>query len=317
MPLPNSLSYFVSRVESGSFPSFHVFPGGKIEYSDGLPEWLNLVDVGDNIQPNSLQLSSKKTEDLSILDFKICAIRESYEETGFLLASKIPNIHDSIKSQHQKEFINFVKDNDIKVLSSRLLYFCRWITPKQSFRRWDVQFFMLNISDSQEDSNLLVQIYPQLNPSSNTNMMHQVSELVCLDWRTPDKFYDAFCEGEIKTVTPQVYMLNQMKMFHRWQDLQNFAIYKDTVEGIKPFISYLNLKPYPAVKIYTLPGDHMYQTQFEDKIDLEQEGDFSKPIHRVIVKKFCKGKKKNVRIVENIVNIPGIKFPTVPLPNKL
>ncbi|OMJ25518.1 Nucleoside diphosphate-linked moiety X motif 19, mitochondrial [Smittium culicis] len=296
----------------GSFGGAHVFPGGKIDFSDGLPDWKNLTDHS-NIQNNSFNINSLDPQDISLLDFKICAIRETFEETGFLLSSPPPSGH--IKNSSNLEFIDFIKNYNLTLLTSRLHYFSRWITPKQSPRRWDVQFFMLNISQSEHDRYLLSQIYPHLNPNNQQTMFPQTDELLYLDWRTPDKLYDAFCNDEISTITPQVYMLNQMQLFSKWQDLQKFAIYKDSVEGIKPFTSYLNLKPFPRIKIYTLPGDHLYNIQFKDDIDINGLGDNKKPLHRVLVSKSKTG-KKIVQIVENVVNIPGIKFSSTP-PNKL
>ncbi|OMJ07958.1 putative nudix hydrolase 7 [Smittium culicis] len=300
------------RVPRGSFPGVHVFPGGKVDFSDGLDEWKDHIDQTSN-QKNSFNLNSLEPTDICIKDFKVCAIREMFEETGFLLTS--PPFDDHFCNSRNAEFSDLVKSNNLSLLTSRLLYFSRFITPESYPRRWDVQFFMANISESEEDSYLLSQIYPHLNPKNEQCMSPQNDEMEFLDWRTPDKLLDAFCDSSIFIVTPQIYLLSLLKLFNNWKDLQDFAIYKDSVDGVVPLSDYVGLKT-PATLICTLPGDHLYSTPLKDDIDINGHGDTDKPLHRVIITN-KNGENKSIQLVENVLNIPGIKSPSLSTSYKL
>ncbi|KAJ3528975.1 hypothetical protein NM688_g7919 [Phlebia brevispora] len=106
--------------KAGAFAGMHVFPGGNF----------------DQRQDDSLGVT---------------AIRETFEETGLLLASSesgktppdsvLDNARENIHSQKQL-FQEFLADNDMVADISALLPFTQWITPPNVPRRFHTHFYV-------------------------------------------------------------------------------------------------------------------------------------------------------------------------------
>jgi len=96
-----------------------VFPGGVLDEADCSKEWLELFPGDTNlIQKTSdsrLSLYSKLPTDSIIgeLAFRICAIREAFEETGILLArplTQLMNIGQSTCYQTSQSLVNWWRE---------------------------------------------------------------------------------------------------------------------------------------------------------------------------------------------------------------
>jgi 8-oxo-dGTP pyrophosphatase MutT (NUDIX family) len=121
-----------------------VFPGGS-------------VDKGDNeIIANPSLYSGGEGLDASELAFRIAAVRETFEESGILLArpkgstSLIDARHASeIEAAHRAELcegkISFQKvlsDNGMLLALDELMPYAHWITPEGMPKRFDTWFFL-------------------------------------------------------------------------------------------------------------------------------------------------------------------------------
>ena len=177
-------------------PNYHVYPGGK--YDKNIDESLNWLDIFFNVKQlneiksnpillhkhyfngiinqNSLghlmkgQFNGKLALPLE-LSFRLCAIRETFEETGLLLAFRkinssdnfesnpklnthyfSENFHD-LKSWHKiikkdsSEFINMFYKLSLVPDIFGLHEWANWITPTHEKYRFDTYFFTCFLSN--------------------------------------------------------------------------------------------------------------------------------------------------------------------------
>ena len=162
--------------------SAYVFPGGALHESDCDPLWdqVFLQATGQNVS-SLVQHSFSRTECvphmISLLDkisyispyfaLRICAIRETFEESGVLLVKRIKrnsetssitleDIHDIDsetkqiwRKQIEQDGFNFarlcLKHNLIPDVWA-LYEWSNWLTPPESAKRFDVLFFLCHLS---------------------------------------------------------------------------------------------------------------------------------------------------------------------------
>lgn len=117
-----------------------VFPGGKLEDSDGDPAW---------------NASVTGAEGLSDLEraLRICAIREAFEESGILLAEDEGDVADPIEvraaagrddvASGRVGFLAFVARLGMKLDLSAMTPFAHWITPAAMKKRFDTRFYLM------------------------------------------------------------------------------------------------------------------------------------------------------------------------------
>lgn len=121
-----------------------VFPGGSVDKGDreiaATPELYSLQDPAD-------------AEDLT---FRIAAIRETFEESGILLARQrggeamiaadhaveIADRHRVGLCEGKIAFASIIADNDLVLAPDQLEYYARWITPTALPKRFDTRFFL-------------------------------------------------------------------------------------------------------------------------------------------------------------------------------
>lgn len=177
--------------KSKFMPKLHVFPGGVAHDSDFSPEWLELFskagnDVVKNMQDflkrggkGAYMFSRSRPEEFSKipseLAFRICAIRETFEESGILIARDLNRVHnepitdkdqpisgkssvlsDSIlKPWREKvdsdasQFITMCKELNLLPDIWSLYEWSNWLTPilpgqhgKTTARRYDTAFYL-------------------------------------------------------------------------------------------------------------------------------------------------------------------------------
>jgi 8-oxo-dGTP pyrophosphatase MutT (NUDIX family) len=121
-----------------------VFPGGSVDKGDNKiiarPE---LYSGGEELDPNALS-------------FRIAAIRETFEESGILLAR--PNGSKSLVDakrageieaasraalcEGKTTFLKVLSDNDMVLALDELVPYAQWITPEGAPKRFDTWFFL-------------------------------------------------------------------------------------------------------------------------------------------------------------------------------
>jgi len=121
-----------------------VFPGGS-------------VDAGDSeviLRPELY--TGGEGGDPAALSFKIAAIRETFEESGILLArptgskalvdarraGEIEAAHRASLCEGKTTFLKVLTDNDMRLALDELVPYAHWITPEGMPKRFDTWFFL-------------------------------------------------------------------------------------------------------------------------------------------------------------------------------
>lgn len=274
-----------------AWPGVHVFPGGKIDNLDKSTKWLNVFFDSDRsleikndpsllrsyfrgiITNNSIgtfhfnQNSTAKFELPSEISYRLCAIRETFEETGLLLAYEKDNLNSRKKFDNPHQFVDLYDKNqtalrnwkkricnnpdefidmflDLKLVPDiiSLHEWSNWITPSFQKIRFDTLFFTCFLKRF-PDKKLI-----QLNRD----------EIDSLDALTPEETLN---NKDLRFIPPQLYEFNRMLKF---KDFERFSLYSQYRQknGLKPWLP----KHCSDLKLGVLPGDYMY-----DEIDEEDE----------------------------------------------
>lgn len=110
----------------------YVFAGGVIDEADGAPF---VID--------RFRAASASAEGQAM----VAALRELFEETGFLLADVVPSwselepVRDALL-RGERTFADVVEQFDLTFDQARVAYTSRWITPERFARRYDTRFFL-------------------------------------------------------------------------------------------------------------------------------------------------------------------------------
>jgi len=121
-----------------------VFPGGSVDRNDNeIIAHPELYTGGEGL-------------DAAALSFRIAAIRETFEESGILLArskgaktlvdakraSEIEAAHRADLNDHKIGFLQILTDNGMVLALDELVPYAHWITPEGMPKRFDTWFFL-------------------------------------------------------------------------------------------------------------------------------------------------------------------------------
>lgn len=182
-------------------PGYHVFPGGAVDKQD-IPR-----DTIPDECLNGITLSSSEDK-MNYFTHVICAIRETFEEAGILLAGSANSyfsINDSAShirfNSYRKMVFNgeldmmeMIRKENLAPAYRNIHYLTRWITPPYSPIRYDTRFFIAAAPDAQKTS-------------------HDGDELITAEWLNPEKALLMYKKGDMKLVTPTVSTLEYLSKF--------------------------------------------------------------------------------------------------------
>ncbi|MDF8335300.1 NUDIX hydrolase [Novosphingobium cyanobacteriorum] len=119
----------IERHAAQDFSSALVFPGGVVDPGDGDESWLPHLTGAEDLSQQERAL-------------RIAAYRETFEETGLLLArlrdgTAIPEDRADIA-----DFAAIVRHYDAVLALDDLVHFAHWITPEGNTKRYDTHFFL-------------------------------------------------------------------------------------------------------------------------------------------------------------------------------
>lgn len=207
---PNNQILLLQRVkQSSSFPSAHVFPGGNVsEFHDGrCPE---------PDQPG-------RHEDSEV--YRMAAIRETFEESGILLArnngfGRLIEVDEGEREEgrraihaSQVPFTKWLAGKGGRADLDGLTPFTRWVTPTNVPKRFTTQMYLYflptlsstPISEGQAESEAEIQIP---NPTTDGGKEHTTARFLPAS---------AWCrlaqEGRIILFPPQFFLLHQLAQF--------------------------------------------------------------------------------------------------------
>jgi 8-oxo-dGTP pyrophosphatase MutT (NUDIX family) len=148
--------FMMKRPGGVDFPDLHVFPGGKVEAGDFVPD---LIDGVDEAAANG-QLGVAAGG----VRYWVAAIRECFEECGVLLATRAGSLvrwrdaaeagrFDTYRQSLIDGAITFetlCRAEGLRLAGDRVAYFSHWTTPPQAPRRFDTRFFIAAMPMDQE-----------------------------------------------------------------------------------------------------------------------------------------------------------------------
>ncbi|MGB0921724.1 MAG: NUDIX hydrolase [Alphaproteobacteria bacterium] len=161
-----------------------VFPGGKVDPADG-------IDNPADIRP--LCDCADDFDDLE-LAFRVAAIRESFEESGMLLARKdgalagpdhVAALSDARDALNARETTmgEIAATHSLTLALDLLQPFARWVTPAFMHKRFDTMFYLARVPEGQIEA-------------------HDGSEAVDTVWISPQAALTAAEAGERTIIFP-------------------------------------------------------------------------------------------------------------------
>ena len=201
--------FMAKRHENNKFlGGHHVFPGGSIDEQDVTKKSRERITGLDKNFTNNLK---DIYEDTSI--FWIMAIRELFEETGILIATKEAGGLIAINEEKMKKFQHYQEDlqkkretmtniltkENLYYNANNLKYFGRLVTPAISPIRFDTQFFLCKLPQKQ-----------------NINLFSD--ELTEGLWGSPRQILKRYKKNQIKIIFPQYSTLRRLLKFKTIQE---------------------------------------------------------------------------------------------------
>ncbi|MFM7068530.1 MAG: NUDIX hydrolase [Actinomycetes bacterium] len=218
-----------------------VFPGGGVDPSDGVPEVEAFcADLTDAEASRHLGI------DHGGLAYWVAAVRESFEEAGVLLAVDRADAlvsfadpavaerfarHRSAVDAGTRRLLDVCREEDLRIATSGIHYFSRWVTPLGAPRRYDTRFFVAAAPANQEP-------------------LHDDREVVASRWFTPAEALRRHDAGEITMIFPTVRTLVALRRFERSDDVLSYAARLPSVEPVLPL-----MRESPDGVRIVLPGD--------------------------------------------------------------
>lgn len=181
-----------------------VFPGGVLSPADMTADALALIPPLARercARFTSLQGSALTPEEC--MGLAVAAYRETFEETGVLLATTADGMHcgDDLWNRLQSQrravaatpalFIELLRTEQLHLDIERLVYWAHWITPSNAPRRFDTRFFLAAA------------------PASQTACIDTI-EAVDHAWLTPRAILEAAERGSMPVSQPTMYNLMEL-----------------------------------------------------------------------------------------------------------
>jgi 8-oxo-dGTP pyrophosphatase MutT (NUDIX family) len=169
----------------------HVFPGGAVDDADREVEaW----SVGRTDEEASAALGVARGG----LAFWVAAIRECFEEAGYLLALDArgdlvhlddPGTADRFAAHRtamcagERSLADVCNAEHLRLAVDGMHYVSRWITPEGAPRRFDTRFFVGAAPERQTP-------------------LHDATETIAHEWVRPSQVLDRYRRGDVDLMTP-------------------------------------------------------------------------------------------------------------------
>jgi 8-oxo-dGTP pyrophosphatase MutT (NUDIX family) len=179
--------------QSGFMGGAHVFPGGKVDVSDGDEAWRSRIDRSTQ---EIADLLGEENQD-GALGLWVAGVRETFEEAGVLVANIAPGVDLEAERRRLDAGVSFSQiaaDIDMTIETIALTPYARWITPKMETKRFDTRFFIAVLPEGQHAT-------------------HDGTETTSATWLKPADAIDGTRTGQIKLAPPTVRTLDWLAAF--------------------------------------------------------------------------------------------------------
>jgi 8-oxo-dGTP pyrophosphatase MutT (NUDIX family) len=177
---------------SGFAAGAWVFPGGRVDAGDADPA-LQSVLRGPPAEAWARRLALDDLD--AATGFVVAALRETFEETGILLAAgDLPSGREMAGMrrallEEEAHFGELVRGAGLALDAGVLAYIAHWVTPIPERRRYDTRFFLASV------------------PAGAEADLHAGEELVEARWLTPGDAVEGFAAGDLPMLPPTVHTL--------------------------------------------------------------------------------------------------------------
>jgi len=238
--------FMMKRSLRSNFGGIWVFPGGILEDQDR--------DIAKKNYCNGIDEKKAKAilnYDQESLTYWIASLRETFEETGALIANRdnnsffTPTEDEAINLERLRSdlnngkisFISILKQLKLKIALERLIYISHWITPDVETKRYTTRFFLTSLNEE-------------------VTMTHDDLEGTDSKWIGINEALEAHKAGRISLIMPTI------------KNLESISSYKNTQEMISAKNA-IKAKDIPAIepKFFKengqwkglLPGEYGYE----------------------------------------------------------
>lgn len=287
-------------------PNAYVFPGGLVDSSDFSSEWLDIFKSFSSTPSFGLTLVKQHaearppvfaTDRLKLgspipgeVAFRICALRETFEESGVLLV--VPKTEEKrfLKSTYENSFnaINNICPKELKKWRalvnqspSNFVKMCRelevlpniwalhewsnWLTPVGAYgsRRYDTAFFICCLKEI-------------------PHTLQDEKEIELFQWSTPSAVLQSYEAEEFWIAPPQFYELSRLCRFPSLNDLHKF-VNERAIEGCEQWLPVMTVEGLHNISL--LPGDQLYPVnELENSAAESRTGhDEGSAFHRMVI----------------------------------
>jgi 8-oxo-dGTP pyrophosphatase MutT (NUDIX family) len=205
----------------------YVFPGGRVESDDHLHAW-DAVRTG----PSPAQGAQVAAVGNEWRGFWIAAIRETFEESGLLLAYDSDGAllawrDDAHEARYEAlrhdvhegrvDLLEFCHEEGLTLACGHVHYFNRWITPLGRPRRFDTRFFIAEA------------------PPGQTGL-HDDKELDDSLWITPKRALERHAEGDFGLMGVTERQLRTLVELGSVAALHDWALSRDDFPVFRPVL---------------------------------------------------------------------------------
>lgn len=204
-----------------------VFPGGAVAGADLDPRW----QEASRLAADDAALALDVEDPAVALGFYVAALREAFEEVGFLGESGRLSALDQDDADDAGRFLERCLDGGVTLATDELVPAGRWVTPLGSPIRFDTRFFLTVVPEGWE---------PHPDPA----------EVEGCDWVTPSEALAGLASGERLMAPPTIEMLQRLDRYA--STLEALAAFGE--RGLRGAGGVLSLRVSPLVHVVLAPN---------------------------------------------------------------
>lgn len=218
--------FMMKRSLRSNFGGIWVFPGGILEDQD--------QDIAKKNYCNGIDEKKAKAilnYDQESLTYWIASLRETFEETGALIAKRdnnsffTPTEDEAINLERLRSdlnngkisFISILKQLKLKIALERLIYISHWITPDVETKRYTTRFFLTSLNEE-------------------VTMTHDDLEGTDSKWIGINEALEEYKAGRISLIMPTIKNLESISSYKNTRQMISAknAIKAEDIPAIEP-----------------------------------------------------------------------------------